>query len=110
LLTKRFVIVEFYSIAPYRLGMQRDFGCVYFDGFILKGTNMNQTQAKSPSRLLSVESVAELLDVSKRHVYRLSDAGRMPRPIKLGGAVRWDAAAIADWIAAGCPQTQGARK
>ncbi len=71
---------------------------------------MNREQAKSPSRLLTVESVAELLDVSKRHVYRLSDAGKMPRPIKLGGSVRWDRAAISDWIDAGCPRVEkGAR-
>jgi excisionase family DNA binding protein len=62
-----------------------------------------QEQAKGPSRLLTVESVASMLDVSKRHVYRLSDAGKMPRPIKLGGAVRWDGTAISSWIAAGCP-------
>jgi len=62
-----------------------------------------QEQAKSPSRLLTVEAVALMLDVSKRTVYRLSDAGRMPRPVKLGGAVRWDRTAISSWIAAGCP-------
>jgi len=62
-----------------------------------------QEQAKNPSRLLTVEAVASMLDVSKRTVYRLSDAGRMPRPVKLGGAVRWDGTAISSWIAAGCP-------
>lgn len=63
-----------------------------------------QEPTKSPSRLLTVEAVASMLDVSKRTVYRLSDAGRMPRPVKLGGAVRWDGTAISSWIAAGCPQ------
>jgi excisionase family DNA binding protein len=62
-----------------------------------------QEPAKGPSRLLTVEAVASMLDVSKRTVYRLSDAGRMPRPVKLGGAVRWDGTAISSWIAAGCP-------
>jgi excisionase family DNA binding protein len=62
-----------------------------------------QEQSKGPSRLLTVEAVASMLDVSKRTVYRLSDAGRMPRPVKLGGAVRWDGTAISSWIAAGCP-------
>jgi excisionase family DNA binding protein len=56
-------------------------------------------------RLLSVDDVAAMLSISGRHVYRLADAGRMPRPVKLGGAVRWDRLAIADWIAAGCPDT-----
>ena len=63
-----------------------------------------QEQSKGPSRLLTVEAVASMLDVSKRTVYRLSDAGRMPRPVKLGGAVRWDGTAISSWIAAGCPK------
>ena len=53
--------------------------------------------------LLRVRDVAVMLGVSPRHVYRLSDAGRMPRPIKLGGAVRWDRDVIVAWIAAGCP-------
>jgi prophage regulatory protein len=66
---------------------------------------MEREREKSPARLLTVESVAEMLDVSKRHVYRLSDAGRMPRPIKLGGAVRWDQSAICEWIKNGCPET-----
>jgi prophage regulatory protein len=65
---------------------------------------MQQEKTRGAGRLLSVESVASMLDVSKRHIYRLSDAGKMPRPIKLGGAVRWDGTAISDWIAAGCPQ------
>jgi excisionase family DNA binding protein len=68
-----------------------------------QGAKSMQEQTKGPSRLLTVEAVASMLDVSKRTVYRLSDAGRMPRPVKLGGAVRWDGTAISSWIAAGCP-------
>ena len=56
----------------------------------------------SPVKLLDVRTVADLLDCSTRHVYRLSDAGRMPAPIKLGSLVRWSRTAIEDWIAAGC--------
>ena len=59
--------------------------------------------ADSPAKLLDVQSVAELLDCSARHVYRLSHAGRMPAPVKLGTLVRWSKAAIEDWIAGGCP-------
>lgn len=56
-----------------------------------------------PAKLLDVDAVAELLDCSTRHVYRLSDAGKMPRPVKLGALVRWQKSAIEDWIVAGCP-------
>ena len=39
--------------------------------------------------LLSVESVAKLLDCSQSHVWRQSDAGKMPRPVKCGRLKRW---------------------
>jgi excisionase family DNA binding protein len=52
--------------------------------------------------LLDVQAVAKMLDCSPRHVYRLSDAGRMPAPVKLGSLVRWSRRAIEEWIAAGC--------
>ncbi len=66
---------------------------------------------ESPAKLLDVQAVAELLDCSTRHVYRLSDAGRMPAPVKLGTLVRWPRVAIEDWIAAGCPSCrQGGRR
>jgi excisionase family DNA binding protein len=39
--------------------------------------------------LLGVREVAALLGCSARHVYRMADAGRMPRPLKLGQLVRW---------------------
>ena len=63
-----------------------------------------------PARLLDVGAVAALLGVSTRHVYRLADGGRMPRPLKLGGARRWDRAAIDDWIRSGCPTTSTTKR
>lgn len=62
------------------------------------------TQAVAPelARLLDVGAVAAMLGVSGRHVYRLADSGRMPRPIRLGGAVRWDRDTIERWITDGC--------
>jgi prophage regulatory protein len=56
-------------------------------------------------RLLDVRQVAELLGVSSRQVYRLTDGGALPRPLRLGGSVRWDRDAIDRWIAAGCPRS-----
>jgi excisionase family DNA binding protein len=52
--------------------------------------------------LLDVEQVAELLNCSVRHVYRLVDSGKMPRPVRLGTLCRWPHEAIEKWIAAGC--------
>ena len=53
--------------------------------------------------LLDIHSVAKLLGCSPRHVRRLADTGRMPRPVKLGALVRWSRQEIEDWIAQGCP-------
>ena len=58
--------------------------------------------AAPAAQLLDVQAVAEILGCSPRHVYRLSDAGRMPAPVKLGSLVRWPAAAIQDWVVSGC--------
>jgi len=63
----------------------------------------NPKPVPTPPKLIDVQGVAELLTCSKRHVNRLSDAGKMPRPVRLGGLIRWNAGAIEDWIAAGCP-------
>ena len=36
-------------------------------------------------------------------VDRLADAGRLPRPIKLGALIRWRRAELLEWLDAGCP-------
>jgi excisionase family DNA binding protein len=53
--------------------------------------------------MLDVRAVAQMLNCSARHVYRLADAAKMPAPVRIGALVRWPRQAIADWIAAGCP-------
>jgi excisionase family DNA binding protein len=60
--------------------------------------------------LLDVRAVAALLNCSARHVYRLSDAGRMPPPVRLGALVRWRRQDLDAWLDAGCPRCrQGVR-
>jgi len=53
--------------------------------------------------LLDVQAVAVMVGCSSRNIYRLSDGGRMPRPVRIGRLVRWRTADIEAWIAAGCP-------
>jgi len=60
--------------------------------------------------MLSVGDVSSMLACSARHVYRLADMGRMPRPVKLGALVRWSRAAILNWISQGCPNCRGAAR
>ena len=61
------------------------------------------TELRESLSLLDVKSVASICFCSTRHIYRLADADRMPRPIRLGALVRWRRQTIEDWIAAGCP-------
>lgn len=60
----------------------------------------------SEAALIDVVAVATLTQTSPRHVRRLCDAGKLPKPIRLGAAVRWNKAVILDWIADGCPATK----
>jgi predicted DNA-binding transcriptional regulator AlpA len=64
-----------------------------------------QSPPVEPAKLLDSRAVAFLCGLSSRTIYRLSDAGKMPRPMKLGSSTRWDRKAIEDWIAAGCPSS-----
>lgn len=80
--------------------------------FVTLTTHLNATSERiaGPDRvrgeLLDVKSVAAMLDCSARHVYRLADGGKMPRPLKLGALVRWRAAEIRNWIDCGCPNAR----
>lgn len=53
--------------------------------------------------MMSVDDVATELHCSVRHVRRLADSGRMPKPIKLGSLLRWPRVVIENWIANNCP-------
>ncbi len=56
----------------------------------------------STAALLNVRQVALLFGCSTRHVYRLTDAGRMPAPVRLGNLLRWRRDDIQAWIDCGC--------
>ena len=61
------------------------------------------------AELLAVPDVAALLGCSRRHVYRMSDAGKLPRPVRLGQLVRWRRTELADWLSRGCPPVRAAK-
>ena len=56
--------------------------------------------------MLTVHDVAQMLNCSARTVYRLTDSGRMPRPVELNSLVRWPRETIETWITLGCPQAR----
>jgi excisionase family DNA binding protein len=68
---------------------------------------MEVTQIIQPSAtlplLISVESVADLLGISPRSVWRRLSSGEMIEPIKIGKSVRWRRQEVIDWVEAGCP-------
>jgi excisionase family DNA binding protein len=62
-----------------------------------------ETPPAAPAVLITIEDLATILGCSTRHVHRLVNSNRIPRPIKLGALRRWIKADIDQWIAAGCP-------
>lgn len=75
------------------------------------GQKAHRKSLRSATELLDARAVAELLSCSPRHVVRLADSDRLPRPVHLGALVRWLRADLEKWLAAGCPrvETNGSR-
>jgi excisionase family DNA binding protein len=59
--------------------------------------------SSSTKLVLSASETAGLLGISRAHLWRLHSSGRLPRPIRLGRAVRWDRKTLEAWVAAGAP-------
>lgn len=72
-------------------------------------TDNPEENTQKTAVLLDVNEVSRMLNCSPRHVYRLADSGKMPRPVKLGTLVRWSRVALENWIAHGCPSCRRAR-
>lgn len=52
--------------------------------------------------LVTTGELARMLGCSKRHVSNMVRRGAMPRPVRLGRAIRWRREEIECWIADGC--------
>lgn len=59
--------------------------------------------ATSETQLLTVNDIAEICNIAPETVRRLTDRGAMPKPVRLGRAVRYRANELRAWIADGCP-------
>ena len=58
----------------------------------------------SDERLLSAQAVGEMLNLSKRQIFRMKSAGLICDCIKVGqGTIRWRKSDVERWIAQGCP-------
>lgn len=62
-----------------------------------------QVRKHIEGHLVSAKELAGLMGVSLRHVRRLDSAGKLPRPIRIGGSVRWLITEVKDWLNAGAP-------
>ena len=67
-------------------------------------TPSGDSKAPIPCELITAVQLADLLSISERTLYRLKSTGQLPKPISLGGSVRWRLAEVRSWIAQGCPQ------
>jgi len=77
-------------------------------------TSENQRQVREDQELMAISAkrLAKMLDVSLRQIWRLKSAGKLPKPLRIGGSVRWNRQEIVNWFEAGCPdcRTWEARK
>lgn len=66
-----------------------------------------KTMNESPDPLaLTAEQAAALIGISRTHFYRLRSAGKLPQPVRLGGAVRWLREELEAWLRAGAPSQE----
>ncbi|RLS97732.1 MAG: AlpA family phage regulatory protein [Planctomycetota bacterium] len=58
------------------------------------------------SLVVRAKELAKLLSVSLVHIRRMDSAGKLPKPIRLGGCVSWRRGEIEAWILAGTPNRE----
>ncbi len=49
--------------------------------------------------VVTARQLAIMLQVSKRTLFRMRSAGRLPAPLRVGGVVRWRLQDVQNWIA-----------
>jgi len=54
-------------------------------------------------QLWDAKTFGQKLSLSKRQIFRLNLCGKIPAPIRIGGAVRWSSEEISAWLAASAP-------
>ncbi len=55
------------------------------------------------NQLLTAKQLGLMLALSTRQIFRLTAAGKLPRPVRIGGAVRWKLSDIQRWQDLNCP-------
>lgn len=80
-------------------GSRTEIGGIYFERVMV----MTRT---TEERLLTAAAVADMLDLSKRQIFRLNSSGKIPGPVRIGGSVRWRQSEIEAWLAADAPDRE----
>lgn len=52
---------------------------------------------------ISAQQLARMLGLSVRTIRSMDSSGKLPRPIRLNGSVRWVVSEIEAWLPAGAP-------
>jgi len=60
-------------------------------------------ETKKENQLLTAKDLAKILSTSVRSIWRYQSSGRLPKTIKIAGAIRWKKSDIDLWIAMNCP-------
>ena len=68
-------------------------------------SNVQRTEEHN-CQLWDAKTFGQRLSLSKRQVFRLNSCGKIPAPLRIGGAVRWSAEEISAWLAASAPDRQ----
>lgn len=68
------------------------------------------TSAKDPKLLLRAAEVGALIGASERWIWDKVNAGKLPKPVRMGRFVRWRRSDIEAWIEAGCPDCSKAER
>ena len=71
-------------------------------------TNLDRASAQVNDARLTIgaEELADLLGISRRHLYALLRAGRVPKARHLGRRALWVRDEIEEWVRAGMPEAQ----
>ena len=64
---------------------------------------METKDTRNEIQLLTAKELGARLSLSKRQVFRLNACGKLPKPLRIGGSVRWTESTIAKWLSAGAP-------
>lgn len=56
--------------------------------------------------LVNANELAKMLSVSVRHLWRMKAMGKLPKPVNIGGCVRWRLEEIGLFIEMGCPSVK----